>query len=73
MSKEAVTTASAGGFSLTSILTIIFVLAKLAGIIGWSWWLVFAPTLISVAFGLLILGGIVLFLIVAFIFAILEG
>lgn len=31
-----------------NILTIIFVIAKLAGAITWSWWLVFAPTILSV-------------------------
>jgi len=32
------------------LLTIIFVVAKLAGVINWSWWLVLLPSLIS--FGL---------------------
>lgn len=34
---------------LLSILTIIFVIAKLAGAIDWSWWLVFAPSIIGVS------------------------
>ena len=42
--------------SLPSILTIIFVLAKLFGIINWSWWVVFAPFWVSALIGLLILG-----------------
>ena len=41
------------GIGLSSILTIIFVVAKLFGVIDWSWWLVFAPTIVSVAIGLL--------------------
>lgn len=35
------------GLGLSSWLTLIFVVAKLLGVINWSWWLVFAPTLIS--------------------------
>ena len=44
---------SSSGIGLSSILTIIFVIAKLFGVIDWSWWLVFAPTIASVAIGLL--------------------
>lgn len=44
-----------GGMGLSSVLTIIFVLAKLAGFISWSWWLVFAPVLVSFTIGILIL------------------
>ena len=45
MSKEAGATYS--GLGLSSILTIIFVLAKIFGKITWSWWWVFSPLLIS--------------------------
>lgn len=31
-----------------STLTIIFIIAKLIGIINWSWWLCFLPAIISV-------------------------
>ncbi len=41
--------------SLSSILTIIFVVAKLMNIIDWSWWLVFAPTIIAVSLSVLLL------------------
>ena len=37
----------------TEFLTIIFVLLKVFGKIDWSWWLVFLPELIAVAFYLL--------------------
>ena len=40
--------------SLTSILTIIFVVAKLMGAFPYSWWWVFSPTLIPVAIGLVV-------------------
>lgn len=36
------------GLGLSSVLTIIFVVLKLVGVIDWSWWLVLLPTLISV-------------------------
>jgi hypothetical protein len=31
-----------GGFPLVSVLTVIFVVAKLMHVISWSWWLVLA-------------------------------
>lgn len=40
MSKQQSASHSIG---LGSILTIIFVIAKITGYIDWSWWLVFAP------------------------------
>jgi hypothetical protein len=40
---------------LLSILTIIFVIAKLLGLIHWSWLLVFAPTLIGIGVWILIM------------------
>lgn len=43
-----------GGF-LGSVLTIIFVLAKILGYIDWSWWWVFAPTWGPIAFYLAII------------------
>lgn len=48
MSKKA-SAACGTGFPLASILTTIFVLAKLFGAISWSWWWVFAPLWISSA------------------------
>lgn len=33
---------------ITEILTIIFVVMKLIGVISWSWWLVFLPEIIAV-------------------------
>lgn len=33
---------------LLEVLTIIFVILKLVGVIAWSWWLVFLPLIISV-------------------------
>lgn len=41
-----------GGW-FVSVLTIIFVIAKLIGLINWSWWLVFSPMIISFSLGCL--------------------
>ncbi len=49
-----------------SILTIIFVIAKLFGLIHWSWLLVFAPTLIGI-------GVWILIMLVALIIAVVSG
>lgn len=53
---------SSSGLGLGSVLTIIFVVLKLVGVINWSWWWVLAPTWIS----------IILWLVVIVIFAIYE-
>jgi len=37
------------------LLTLLFVAAKLTGYLTWSWWLVFTPSLISVALFVFIL------------------
>lgn len=42
----------------TEILTIIFVVLKLIGIISWSWWLVFMPEIIAVVLYILFLIGL---------------
>lgn len=47
------------GISLTTVLTLIFVVLKLVGVINWSWWWVLSPTLI-VAGLLLIVWAIVI-------------
>lgn len=65
MSKETKTVVQQKGLGLTSILTLIFVVAKLLGVIDWSWWLVFAPTLIGVGIGLTILLGCLMVVIIA--------
>jgi hypothetical protein len=46
------TTQVSAGFPLTSILTIIFVIAKLVGAVTWSWWWVFSPLWIVALSGL---------------------
>jgi len=44
------------------LLTIIFVVARLANVINWSWWLVLLPSLVSVSLTLI---SFTFFLIVA--------
>jgi hypothetical protein len=54
-----------GSFFLAA-LTLIFVIAKLLGLVAWSWWLVFLPVLLPWAVGLAIfaaaavIGGLIL-------------
>lgn len=38
----------------TEILTIIFILLKVFGVISWSWWLVFLPEIIAVCFYIIV-------------------
>ena len=37
------------GIGFTGLLTIVFIILKLCGIIAWSWWWVLSPLWISVA------------------------
>lgn len=41
------------------LVTVIFVIAKLADVIAWSWWLVFAPSIAGILFAALLIFGIV--------------
>ncbi|MCY7731790.1 hypothetical protein MHY86_08765 [Aerococcus urinaeequi] len=52
---------SSSVISLSSILTVVFVVLKLIGVINWSWWLVFLPTLIHI--GLTLVGLLIVALI----------
>jgi hypothetical protein len=45
--------------SFPALLTLVFVIAKILGLIAWSWWWVFSPLWISVV------GGIALLVIIA--------
>ena len=38
---------ASGGISFTGLLTIIFIILKLCGIITWTWWWVLSPLWIS--------------------------
>ena len=43
------------GLGLASVLTIIFIVLKLVGVIAWSWWWVLSPALISIGLWLIII------------------
>ena len=47
---------SGGGESIgfTGLLTVVFVVLKLAHVIGWSWWWVLSPIWIAFVLGLLV-------------------
>ena len=38
---------ASGGIGFTGLLTIVFIILKLCGIIAWSWWWVLSPLWIS--------------------------
>ena len=47
---------------LLEILTIIFVVLKLVGVVSWSWWIVFTPLIISgVIYLLTVIAQIIMF------------
>jgi hypothetical protein len=56
MSKE---TSSSSGIGFTGLLTVAFVVLKLAKVIDWSWWWVLSPLWIS--------AGVVAFLLFVFV------
>jgi len=39
---------SSGGIGIVGVLTIVFVVLKLVGVIAWSWWWVLSPLWIAV-------------------------
>ena len=49
-----------GGFTL---LTVIFACLKLAGVIDWSWWIVFLPILVPVGLVAIVLIAVLLLLV----------
>ena len=54
MSKET-SNAAASSLSLSTLLTVAFVVLKLCKVIDWSWWWVVSPTLISMGIGIVLL------------------
>lgn len=46
---------SSSGLGLSSVLTIVFIVLKLVGVINWSWWWVLFPTLIEIGLVIVIL------------------
>lgn len=64
---------SKGGVSGIGLLTLVFIVLKLTGVIGWSWWWVLSPVWISalVTVAVLVLAG--LFLLVVYVVASIGG
>lgn len=52
---------ASGGLSLSSVLTVVFVVLKLCGLIDWSWWWVLSPLWISI--GLVVVVILVVFIV----------
>ena len=52
--KQVTTTAGSAGLGLADVLTIVFVVLKLVGVIDWSWIWVLSPLWISLGLVLLI-------------------
>lgn len=46
---------SSSGLGLSAVLTIIFVVLKLVGVIAWSWWWVLSPILIDIGLTIIVL------------------
>jgi hypothetical protein len=46
---------SSSGIGFTSLLTIVFIVLKLTGVIDWSWWWVLSPILIDIALTIIII------------------
>lgn len=56
---------ASGGIGLASALGIVFVVLKLCGVIGWSWWWVLVPWWIALGLTLVVLAILaVIFLVV---------
>jgi len=51
---------TSGGIGFCGLLTIVFIMLKLIGKIGWSWWWVLSPSLIplGIGVGLLLIAGV---------------
>lgn len=45
-----------GGIGFVGLLTIVFIVLKLTGVVAWSWWWVFSPVWIAMLLALVILG-----------------
>lgn len=55
------TSSHSGGVGFTGLLTVAFIVLKLAGIIHWSWWWVLMPVWVVAAIWLILFVGILFF------------
>lgn len=49
------TSSASGGIGFVGLLTIVFIVLKLVGVINWSWFWVLSPIIFSAAFGVVVL------------------
>lgn len=45
--------ATSGGIGFTGVLTVVFIVLKLIGVINWSWWWVLSPAWIGIALAII--------------------
>ena len=48
------TSSASGGIGFVGLLTIVFIVLKLVGVINWSWFWVLSPIIFSAAFGVVV-------------------
>jgi hypothetical protein len=53
--------ASSGGLGLTGVLTVVFVVLKLIGVIDWSWWWVLSPLWIDLILCVIFIVGLAIY------------
>ena len=53
---------SSTGLGLPAVLTVVFVVLKLVGVINWSWWWVLSPILIDIGLTIIILIGFAIYI-----------
>lgn len=61
---EKKTVVNNNGIGFLSLLSIIFIVLKLVGVISWSWWWVLSPILVQVGFWVIMLIGLLIGLLV---------
>ena len=61
MSRQTATASASGGIGFFGLLTIVFIVLKLLGVITWSWVWVLSPLWISISVGILLCAGIYFF------------
>lgn len=49
------------GLGLCEVLTVVFIVLKLCGVISWSWWWILSPLWIGFIIGVLILAGVIIY------------
>ena len=61
-SGSSVRRAGGSGLSFAGVLTIVFIVLKLVGVISWNWFWVLSPLIFSVGLAILIIVGALLFI-----------